>query len=92
MSTADQREQEKRTEDHRRETLNALISEQVIHTLGRQPNLSKVQVRWLWENYYRVNIIIGEDAASVKVANSYFVQADSDGNIVESTPKIIRCR
>jgi len=30
------------------------------------------------------------DAASVRVAHSYFLVADSNGNIVTSTPKITR--
>jgi hypothetical protein len=37
-----------------------------------------------------VNILVGLDAASVKVAHSYFLVADSDGNILASTPKITR--
>jgi len=42
--------------------------------------LHKVQVRRLWDDHYRVNVLIGEDAASAKIANSYFVEADGDGN------------
>jgi hypothetical protein len=37
-----------------------------------------------------VNILVDLDAASAKVAYSYFLVADSDGNIVASTPKITR--
>jgi hypothetical protein len=75
-------------EQHKREMLNALIGEQVIHTLGQPGDLLKVQVRLLWENRYRVNVLTGGDAASARIANSYFVKADSDGTIVESTPTI----
>ena len=46
-----------------------------------------MQVRLLWEDHYRVNILVGLDAASAKVAHSYLVTADSDGNIVAATPK-----
>jgi hypothetical protein len=77
-------------ERHKRETLNTLIGERVIHTVGEPADLLQVQVRQLWENYYRVNIFIGADAASGKVANSYFLQADADGNILQSTPKILK--
>jgi hypothetical protein len=52
--------------------------------------LHTVQVRHLWEDHYRVNVFVGLDAASAKVANSYFLVADSDGNIVASTPKITK--
>jgi hypothetical protein len=83
-----QREQPKGMEQRRREALNALIGEQIIHLLGKPAGLLKVQVRPLWENHYRVNVLVGPDAVSARVANSYFVKADGDGNIVESTPKL----
>jgi len=83
-------EQHKDLERHQRETLDALIGERVIHTLGAPGDLLRVQVRRLWENHYRVNILIGADAASGKVANSYFLQADGEGNILQSTPKILK--
>jgi hypothetical protein len=51
--------------------VNALIGDQVIHTLGKPGELLRVQVRRLWENYYRVNVVVGPDAPSVKVANSF---------------------
>ena len=90
MQTTQQREEHQDRERHKRETLNALIGEQVIHTLGEPADLLKVAVRLLWENYYRVNVLIGAEAATVKIADSYFVEADSDGNIVASTPQITK--
>ena len=73
-----------------RETLNALIGQQVMHTLGEPDGLHRVQVRPLWENHYRVNVFVGVDAASTQVAHSYFLVADGDGNIIASTPTITR--
>jgi hypothetical protein len=70
--------------------LQALVGEQVIHQLGRPPKLRKVDVRRLWEANYRVNILVGEDSVSTKIANSFFLAIDGDGNIVESSPKITR--
>jgi len=67
-----------------------LIAEQVVHTLGRPEGLHKVSVHQLWGSYFRVNVLIGLDASSVRVANSFFLKADGEGNIVESTPKITR--
>ena len=90
MPTTSQREQQRDDERQEREKLNALIGERVIHTLGKPGGLYKVQVRRLWGDYYRVNVLIGEDVVSAKMANSYFVEADSDGNIVASTPKITK--
>jgi hypothetical protein len=83
-------EHTKNRKEDLRETLSALLAEQVVHILGEPKDLHKVQVRPLWGNYFRVNVLVGKDASSVRVANSYFLKADGDGNIVESTPKITR--
>jgi hypothetical protein len=54
----------------------------------REVGLRNVQVRRLWESRYRVNVLVRDNAASAKIAKSYFVKADSDGNIVESNPEM----
>lgn len=71
-------------------TLVASISKQVIRALGRPANLLTVQVRPLWENWYRANVFIGRDVAAASIANSYFLKVDGTGNIVESNPKITK--
>jgi hypothetical protein len=77
-------------ERHKQEALNALIGEQVIHTLGEPASLLKVSVRPLWANVYRVNVFVGPDAVSARIANSFFLTVDGDGKIAASTPKITR--
>ena len=89
MPTTEQHDQNKEMERDKADTLNARVGAQVMHTLGMPLGLHDVQVRRLWDDCYRVNVITGE-TASPKIANSYFVKADSDGNIVESTPKITK--
>jgi hypothetical protein len=71
-----------------RQRLNAVIAGHVMGTLGRPPDLHSVQVRRLWEGYYRVNIFVGANATCAKILNSYFLAADGDGNIVTATPNI----
>ena len=73
-----------------RERLKAAVGKRVMDTLGQPGNLHKVQVRWLWEDHYRLNVFVGPDAASAKVANSYFLVTDDEGNIIASTPTIRR--
>src|SRR5260370_26051110 len=90
MATTQEREQNKDLEQHQRDTLNALIGEQLMHTRGAPDDLLKVQVRPLWEDHYRVNVFVGLDIVSAKVAHSYFLTADANGNIMESTPKITK--
>ncbi len=90
MPTTQQRERDRNDEGLRRELLKSLIGDKVILTLGEPDCLHLVQVRPLWEDHYRVNVLVGENAASAKVAHSYFLVADSAGNIVVSTPKITK--
>ena len=75
-------------EGHKREMLKALIGKQVLHALGEPRNLLKVQVRPLWDGYYRVNVLVGVDDTCAKIPHSYFVVADGDGNVLAATPKI----
>jgi hypothetical protein len=44
----------------------------------------------LWEGHYRVNLLSGEDPASVRIVASYFLVVDADGSILASTPAIAR--
>jgi hypothetical protein len=90
MATKEKDPQKNDLEKHKKETLEALIREQVMHILGKPINLLHVQVRSLWDNHFRVNVLIGPDVVSGKVANSYFLAADGDGHIVKSVPKIIK--
>ena len=77
-------------EQDERERLNILIRKQVIHALGTPIDLRNVQVRKVWKDHYRVNVIVGVNAVSVRVANSYFVVIDSDGSLITATPKITK--
>jgi len=86
-------QQEKRPTDGERQghpELNGILGRHVIHALGQPGDLLRVQVQQVWEGHYRVNVFVGVDAASVKVAHSYFLVADRDGNIVASTPEITK--
>jgi hypothetical protein len=73
-----------------RETLDNLIREQVIHALGAPFNLRSVQVRKVWDDHYRVNVLVNVGAGTVRVANSFFLVTDSDGCLTAATPKITR--
>jgi hypothetical protein len=86
-------EQSRQTVDQVKEARRqrkAVIRQHVMDTLGQPHDLYGVQVRHLWEDHYRVNVLAGVDAASAKVAHSYFLLTDGDGNILTSTPKITK--
>lgn len=62
------------------------IRTSVLATLGRPGDLYRVAVMPVWGDHFRVNVLIGEGPASVRIPHSYFVAADARGNILESTP------
>ena len=66
----------------------AVIRASVLKSLGRPANLFRVSVMPLWGNNYRVNVMTGTDASSVCIPDSFFVVADDNGNILQSTPGI----
>lgn len=72
------------------EKLANLIRVKVIHALGRPIDLRSVRVRQVWNHNYRVNVIGGVNAASVRVANSYFLVIDNDHRLIAATPKIVK--
>jgi hypothetical protein len=97
MTTTEQREQERnlREQDrklkaHKHEMFQALIAEQVLHSLGEPKNLLQIQVRRLWEDRYRVNVFAGASVTSAKILNSFFLVTDGNANIVTATPRITK--
>jgi len=77
-------------EQHGREAVSAHIGAQVLLALGEPPGLVRVQVRPLWGDAYRVNVLVGADITSARVAHSYFLAADGEGNVVSANPPIRR--
>jgi len=72
------------------QSLEAAIRLNVMQELGRPANLLHVQIRPLWDNHYRVNVFVGADIASAKVAHSFFLAADGEGGVLASAPAILR--
>jgi hypothetical protein len=65
MPSREQRDHQKDMEQEQRETLNAFIGEQVIHVLGEPSGFYKIHVRRLWQDRFRVNILVGGNATIV---------------------------
>jgi hypothetical protein len=63
------------------------VGENVLRALGRPQNLFAVQVRPLWGDHYRVNVLVGADVTSIKIAHSYFLTVGLDGSL-RSEPAI----
>jgi len=91
MSTTQRREREQANEVKQctRNALHSVIAEQVTHTLGKPGGVQqRLQVRSLWGDFFRVNVLVGDDAVSLKITASYFLRTDGEGKIVESSPAI----
>jgi hypothetical protein len=87
---AKQQETQVAQDSQQRLHLDAVIGQQVLLSLGQPTGLLAVQVRRLWEDRYRVNVLVGGDVASTRVAHSYFVIADVGGKILDARPKITK--
>jgi hypothetical protein len=70
--------------------LEAAVCGSVLSELGRPPGPHRVQVRLVWGGRYRVNVFVGVDTPSPRVAHSFFLQADGDGKVLTSSPAITR--
>jgi hypothetical protein len=70
--------------------LEAAVRGSVLSGLGSPPGPHRVQVRRVWGVCYRVNVLVGDDAASLKVAHSFCLRADGDGRVLTSSPAITR--
>jgi hypothetical protein len=73
-----------------RDNVSDRIGEQVVRLLGSPTDLLDVRVCPLWGDRYRVNVFVGKDFTSGRVADSFFLVADDDGKILSSTPAIAR--
>jgi len=90
MQTTRQSDQSAEDKPMQRDAMNALIAKNVIHSLGSPVDMLKVKVNPVGNDHYRVNVMVGKNVGSARVADSFFLSADDQGNIVNSSPKIIR--
>ena len=90
MAAKQQEKQPTDSEKQECQQMKTLIGKNVLSGLGQPGNLIRAQVRTLWGDYFRVNILVGPDVASVKIAHSFFLSADAEGNILTSNPKITK--
>lgn len=68
----------------------AAICRNVMAALGRPGDFLRITVRQVTSAGHRVNVVTGADASAARIAHSFFVTADPDGNLTGSTPEIVR--
>ena len=73
------------------EQIKATIRSAVLGSLKQRERAQgeRIQVHLLWDNHYRVNVLVGDAALSVTIARSYFLIVDGAGKIVASTPALV---
>jgi hypothetical protein len=76
--------------DQNANRLNHAICLSIIAALGRPSDFLRITARRVTENGYRVNVVTGNDAASARIAHSYFVTADANGKVTASEPMIVK--
>jgi hypothetical protein len=87
MATKQRAERGEENEPRANQQRIAAIVTHILSVLGQPLDLHEVQVRLLWDDHYRVNVLVGADASSIKVAHSYFLVVD-EGRIVASSPNL----
>lgn len=90
MPAKEQGKQQAEAGKQTHEQRSGVIVAQLLQTLGRPTALYRVEVRHLWEEHYRANVLVGADATSLRVAHSFFLAADENGNILASAPDITK--
>jgi len=66
------------------------IRSQVAKMLGNPADLLKIRVHPIGSENFRVNVWAGKSFTSARVTDSFFLTTDGDGNVMASTPKIVR--
>lgn len=74
----------------RLEQVSAKIRKQITDVMGDPHDLRRVQVRLLWDNHYRANVLVGDSPTCVEIRHSFFVTIDGEGTILASIPAMER--
>ena len=87
QGSADRDDGSERREDG---LLEAVVGDNVLFELGQPAGMHRLQVNRVWGDNYRVNVFLGADPVSFKVAHSFFLRADGNGKILACCPPIVR--
>ena len=68
----------------------AAVRAAVLAGLGHPPGLREVAVRQVWGGHYRVNVHVGPDAVSTRIAHSYLVAVGANGGVLSADPPLAR--
>lgn len=66
------------------------VGRAVLSALGRPANFLRVTATRVTDTNHRVNVLVGGDPTLARIAHSFFVTTDADGNLTGSAPPIVR--
>jgi hypothetical protein len=76
-------------------SLEPIIKKQVFDIIGSVPDISMFRAKRLWDYNWRVNIWCEYDSETelsvlkrTRIAYSYFIRTDKEGNILNSDPEL----
>ena len=76
-------------------SLEPTIKKQVFDAIGSVPDISMFRAKRLWDYNWRVNIWCEYDSKTelsvlkrTRIAYSYFIRTDKEGNILNSDPEL----
>jgi hypothetical protein len=90
MTTTRRSELQREEEKVAAERLAVPIRQQVLQALGTPPGWHMVQVRSLWGDYFRVNVLVGESITSFSIRHSFFLLTDGEGSVLEASPEMVK--
>ena len=88
--TARQTELRREEEQVAAERLAVRIRQQVLQKIGTPLGWHVVQVKPLWGDYFRVNVLIGESITTYTIRHSFFLLTDGEGGVVEASPEMVK--
>ena len=66
------------------------VARNLLNRLGMPPRLYRVVVRRVGYLKYRANVFVGAGSGISRVAHSFFIHVDTEGQIIDSSPTISR--
>ncbi len=66
-----------------------IIKQQILESMGRPKDLNLVSVHNVYGNKYRVNVFRDVNGHP-RITNSYFLTCDESGNVLASSPEIVK--
>jgi hypothetical protein len=90
MLTQQEEVERESTPEQPADELSVRVAASVLRLLGRPQGRHRVDVHPLWQNRYRVNVLVGERSTYAEIPHSFFVVADDAGNVLTSAPPINR--